>query len=122
MLPGLLMSAWNWVTSATSNTDSDNIAEPSAARRTVTRPSVTPQQPHRSCIIVHIYARTKESIDAVISDIEKVISEYLMDKVLDQPEDQQYIAKLTDQQVMLSCLACFTKDLSPVLCAVADRK
>jgi len=50
---------------------------------------------------VHIYARTWEAIEAAINDIEKVISEYLMDKVLDQPEDQQYIARLTGQQVML---------------------
>lgn len=105
MLPGLLTSAWNWVTSAATNTDSANIAEPASGPRTATSSSLTArqsQQPHRSCIIVHIYARTKEAIEAVISDIEKVIGEYLMDKVLDQPEDQQYIARLTEQQVMFS--------------------
>lgn len=55
---------------------------------------------------MHIYARTKAATDAVVSDIEKVISEYLMDKVLDQPQDQQHIAKLTERQVMLSFIAC----------------
>jgi len=104
LLTGLLTSAWNWVAAAASNSVTADIAEPAAGPRTVTRSSsslVMRQQPHRSCIVVHIYARTKASTDAVITDIEKVISEYLMDKVLDQPQDQQHIAKLTEQQVML---------------------
>ena len=79
-----------------------NISEPAGESRTATSSSsVTSQQPHRSHIIVHIYARTKAATDAVVGDIEKVISEYLMDKVLDQSQDQAHIAKLTEHQVML---------------------
>jgi len=53
---------------------------------------------------VHIYAQTKAATEAVVSDIEKVISEFLMDKVLDQPQDQEHIAKLTNHQVMFDTL------------------
>jgi len=109
LLTGLLTSALSWVTDGASNTVTDDIAEPAAAaarsrtRTSASTSSVMPRQsqPHRSRIIVHIYAKTKQATEAVVSGIEKVIKEYLVDKVLDQPQDQQHIAKLTEQQVML---------------------
>jgi len=83
--------------------------------------SVTSQAPDRSRIIVHIYARTKEATDAVIGDIEKVIGEFLMDKVLDQPQDQQYIALLTQQQVIALCTALvFHVVITPSLWCIRD--
>ena len=109
----MLTSAWNWFASARgSNTvPAGTDAEPAAAaaggartRRSSTS-SVTSQQPHRSRIIVHIYAMSKKATDAVIADIENVIGEYVIDKVLDQPKDQEYIAKLNDDQVASCCSA-----------------
>jgi len=97
LLTGLLTSAFSWVTAG--------IAESAAGPGTVRSPSSSSalmrdqSQLHRSRIVIHIYARTRQATEAVVSEIEKVISEYLMDKVLDQPQDQQYIAKLTEQQV-----------------------
>jgi len=62
------------------------------------------QHPHRSRIVVHIYALSQKSTEAVVADIEKVIGEYLMDRVLDQPQDQEHIAKLTEQQVLVALM------------------
>ena len=56
-------------------------------------------QPHRSCIVVHIYAFLETDIQAVIKDIEDIIRDYLQDKVIDGKEDQKIIAQLTDNQV-----------------------
>ena len=80
-----------------------NLVEPTAAAAGPRTATSLSQQPHRSHVIMHIYALTKAAIEAVIKDVEKAISEYLADKVLDQPLDQLHIAKLTDHQVMF-CL------------------
>ena len=106
MLTGLLASAIGWVSGVAGNADNAGIAEPAAGPRTATSTSTSSSvrshqsAPHRSRIVVHIYARTKETREAVVKEIEKVIVEYLMDIVLDQTQDQQHIAKLTEQQVI----------------------
>jgi len=97
LLINMMPSAWTCVTA--------DIAVPTAGPRTVTSSSTSSVMPrrqhHRSEIIVHIYAMSEQATKDVVSDIEKVINEYLMDKVLDQPQDQQHIAKLTEDEVIL---------------------
>ena len=102
MLTGLLTSAWHWVTAGAG--DDVDIVQPTAAAAAAA--AVTSrQQPHRSRIVVRIYAQTAAATDAVVKDIEKAIGEYLSDKVLDELHHQQHIAKLTEQQVMLQYIA-----------------
>ena len=50
-------------------------------------------------IILSIYALSKKAIDDVLTDIEEVIKEYIIDKVLDSEKDQENIAKLNEAQV-----------------------
>jgi len=122
----MLTSAWNWFASARGSntvpagTDAEPAAAAAGGARTRTRSStssVTSRQPHRSRIIVHIYAMSKKATDAVIADIENVIGDYVIDKVLDQPKDQEYIAKLTDDQVALCCYNAQCGLLCPLLSA-----
>src|SRR5688572_7027826 len=54
---------------------------------------------HLSRITLSIYALSKKSIDDVLKDIEYLIREYITDKVLDSPQDQENIGKLKPQQV-----------------------
>ena len=103
MLTGLLTSAWHWVTAGAG--DDVDIVQPTAAAAAAAAAVTSRQQPHRSHIVVRIYARTAAATDAVVKDIEKAIGEYLSDKVLDEPHHQQHIAKLTEQQVMLQYIA-----------------
>ena len=105
MLTGLLTSAWHWVTAGAG--DDVDIVQPTAAAAAAAAAAAvrSRQQPHRSRIVVRIYAQTAAATDAVVKDIEKAIGEYLSDKVLDEPHHQQHIAKLTEQQVMLQYIA-----------------
>ena len=123
----MLTSALKWFasTSGSNTIPAGTDAEPAAAaagggartRRRSSTSSVTSRQPHRSRIIVHIYAMSKKATDAVIADIENVIGDYVIDKVLDQPKDQEYIAKLTDDQVALCCYNAQCGLLCPLLSA-----
>ena len=54
---------------------------------------------HLSRIILSIYALSKKAIDEVLKDIEEVIKEYIIDKVLNSQQDQENIAKLHPEQV-----------------------
>jgi poly [ADP-ribose] polymerase 10/14/15 len=67
--------------------------------RTTTQLLPNQVKPHHCRIIVHIYALSQAAVTAVIDDIEKLIRAYLVDKVMDKPRDEEFISKLTEDQV-----------------------
>lgn len=52
-----------------------------------------------SRIILSIYALSKKTVENVLKDIEDIIKEYIVDKVLETPSDQENIKKLSHEQV-----------------------
>lgn len=50
-------------------------------------------------IILSIYALSKTTVENVLKDIEDIIKEYIVDKVLETPCDQENIEKLSHEQV-----------------------
>ena len=58
-------------------------------------------KPHFCAIVVHIYGLSKADIDKAIESIEKSISEFLIDKVMDDKKDQETISNLSNDQVCL---------------------
>lgn len=56
-------------------------------------------------IVFHIYGLSQSVIDEVIREIDDIGKDAITDKVLDSPEEQAQIAKLSDTQVSVYLLA-----------------
>jgi len=50
-------------------------------------------------VVFHLYGATQSDIDKVIGDIDELGKEAVSDRVLDTPDNQAHIAKLTASQV-----------------------